>query len=443
MTWLVDAVANGDANTPAHPSRIAVLDAVRAERSGPEAVQLLGLAHSADPSVRLAALDLLLSLVHYGPWPEAADAALLRLSDPHEPVRCLAARLLVSAGRRDLALAALGELGELIEPVVRSVLAESLGDAVAHLRDDPLASVRFLAHLATLRTAPPPYRSALDAALFADAREAARHLAENGERWGRVLAGLGREQHAYEVAARLLAAPETRDIGAGVARAACHAWRAAPAELLPLLVRHSGPSISPAVADALTTASISEQAMGAHGDLLAAIGFTPYPRPRKRCTGSSPPYDGRSAAELLAAKPMGIGRLSRAPEIFGALLDEGPLTFRQAAQLYNLTFRWPGRTQGTCAPLWLRHAGPRALPRLLGVMTPYLHDYAVGEFYLEGLARMGRQALPALPAVTAMIERRTRIPANDSTPDGEMGLDENLLRAALKTRHAILADGAA
>lgn len=253
-----------------------------------------------------------------------------------------------------------------------------------------------------------------------------------------------RERHTYALVARLLAAPATRDTGAGIARAACHAWRAAPSELLPLLVRHHGREPSRAVTDALTTASISAQAMSAHGDLLATIGFTPYPRPGERCHGSrsTPPYDGTSAAALLAAKPMGIGRLSRAPEIFGALLDEGPLTFRQAAQLYNLTFGWPGRIQGGCAPLWLRHAGPRALPRLLGLMTPYLHDYAVGEFYLDGLARMGRQALPALPAVTAVIERRTRIPANDSTRDGEMALDENLLQAALKARHTILAAAA-
>lgn len=76
-------------------------------------------------------------------------------------------------------------------------------------------------------------------------------------------------------------------------------------------------------------------------------------------------------------------------------------------------------------------------------MTPYLDDYAIGEFYLEGLAGMGGQALPALPAVTAMIERRTRIPTLASTRDGEMMLDETLLKAALNARSAILADSAA
>ncbi|MBT2453109.1 hypothetical protein J7F03_40050 [Streptomyces sp. ISL-43] len=442
MKWLDEAVASGDANTPAHPSRIAVLNAVSADRSSPEAIRLLRLARSTDPSVRREAFDLLLSLVHDGPWPQAADAALLRLSDPDEAVRRLAARLLVRAGHPDLALAALGHL---TEPVVRTVLAENLGDAVAHLRDDPLAAVRFLARLATLRTAPPACRPDLDAALFADAREAALHLADAGERWGRVLSGLGRERHTYQVVAGLLADPGTRDVGAGLARAACHAWRAAPVELLPLLVRHcgqaSGQGIGRAMAEALTTASISERAMSEHGDLMAAIEFAPRPRSREPRCGATPSYDAVSAAELLSAKPVGTARLSCAPEIFGALLDAGPLTFRQAAQLYNLTFRWPGRMQAVCAPLWLRHAGPTALPRLLGLMTPYLHDYAVGEFYLDGLARMGGQALPALPAVTAMIERRTRIPVNDSTADGEMRLDEKLLKAALQTRRAILADG--
>lgn len=442
MKWLDEAVATGDANTPAHPARIAVLNAVRADRTSPEAVRLLRLARSADPSVRLGAFDLLLSLVHDGPWPEAGNAALLRLSDPDERVRRRAAELLVYSGQRDLALRVLALL---TEPVVRTVLAESLRDAVAPLRDDPLASVRFLAHLAASRTAPPASRPDLDAALLADAGEAGVHLgmSDAGERWGRLLSALGRERQAYDVVAQLQGDPATRDIGAGLARAACHAWRAAPVELLPLLVRHRGRDAGPAVDEALATASISERAMSRYGELLTAIGIRPNPRARAPRCGSAPSYDAASAAEVLAARPVGLGRLRHAPEVFGALLDEGPLTFRQAAQLYGLTFERPGRMQGECAPLWLRHAGPSALPRLLGLMTPYLQDYVIGEFYLQGLARMGRDALPALPAVTALIERSTRIPVNDSTPDGEMWLDECLLAAAVATRRAILADGGA
>lgn len=75
-------------------------------------------------------------------------------------------------------------------------------------------------------------------------------------------------------------------------------------------------------------------------------------------------------------------------------------------------------------------------------MTPHLGEYTVGEYYLEGLARMGRHALPALPAVTALIDRRTRIPVNDSTQDAEMMLDERLLAAALDARRAIDGDTA-
>ncbi|MDX3452120.1 hypothetical protein PV396_09230 [Streptomyces sp. ME02-8801-2C] len=135
---------------------------------------------------------------------------------------------------------------------------------------------------------------------------------------------------------------------------------------------------------------------------------------------------------------MGTTRLAHAPEIFAALLDAGPLSFRQAAQLYNLTFRHPGRSQAECAPLWLRHAGPSAVSRVLALMTPHLADYGFGEYYLAGLARMGAHARPALPAVTALIDRRTRIPVNDSTRDAEMRLDESLLAAALDTRCAIL-----
>ncbi len=55
---------------------------------------------------------------------------------------------------------------------------------------------------------------------------------------------------------------------------------------------------------------------------------------------------------------------------------------------------------------------------------------------------MGRHALPALPSLTALIDRRTRLPVNDSTRDGETMLDERLLAAAIDARRAILADTA-
>ncbi|MPY57749.1 hypothetical protein [Streptomyces spongiae] len=247
------------------------------------------------------------------------------------------------------------------------------------------------------------------------------------------------ETRAYALVARLLDDPVTRNIGARLARAACHLWRAAPVELLPLLVRYRGPELGPAFEAAFTTASISREAMRAHGALLRGVAFTPYPRPHSPRTRrpSVSAYDSASATALLTAKPIGVIRLDRAPEIFGALLDAGPLTFRQAAQLYNLTFRLPGRSQAQCAALWLRHAGPGALPRLLAHMTPYLDDYGIGEYCLHGLAQMGQQASAALPAVTALIDRRTRIPCNDSTPDAEMELDERLLAAALSARRAM------
>ncbi|WP_448701753.1 hypothetical protein [Streptomyces avidinii] len=54
---------------------------------------------------------------------------------------------------------------------------------------------------------------------------------------------------------------------------------------------------------------------------------------------------------------------------------------------------------------------------------------------------MGRHALPALPSLTAPIDRRTRLPVNDSPArDGETMLDERLLAAAIDARRAILAD---
>ncbi|GAA3840311.1 ankyrin repeat domain-containing protein [Streptomyces phyllanthi] len=434
-----DAVATGAATTPAHPSRTALLEAVRADRAGPVASRLLQLARRGSPFVRHDALDLLHSTAaavgRY--WPEAVDTAVDRLADHDVRVRSRAARLLGHCGPPDLVLATLGETAD---PVVRTILARGLGPAATALAADPVAAVRFLAHLMSLRDAAPAEWPGLDAALFADVREAALHLdpADIGESWGWALYRLGRERHTYALVARLLGDPATRDIGARLARTACHHWRSAAVELLPLLVRHRGPGLTPAFQDAFTTASVSARAMCAHGTALKGLPFTPYPKSHHAVrTRPGAVHDRGSAASLLAAKPIGITRLDRAAEVFGALLDAGPLTFRQAAQLYNLTFRWPGRVQAQCAPLWLRHAGPVALPRLLAVMTPYLDDHGIGEYYLRGLARMGREALPALPSVTALIDRRTRIPCNGSTPDAETALDESLLAAALSARRAI------
>ncbi|MCX5265589.1 HEAT repeat domain-containing protein [Streptomyces sp. NBC_00199] len=434
MTWPDEAVADGSAMTPAHPSRIALFEAVRADRTGPVATRLLRLTHADSPVVRRAALGLLQSLSHEQPWPEAVDAAVARFGDPDEEVRRRAAWLVGYRGRPDLVLASLGELAD---PVVRTVLAEALGPTAAHLTGDGLASVRFLAHVETLRAAPSARWQSLDDALLDDAQEAAHHLGDAGRIWGEALYGLGREHDAYTLVARLLDDPGTRDIGADLAREACHDWRIAPVRLLPLLVRHHSQKATPALGRALTTAMISEAAMRIHGALVAAVPVTPTTRAR-RVPSTATAYDSASAAALLAARPVGVTRLARAPEIFGALLDGGPLTFRQAAQLYNLTFGRPGRSQADCAPLWLRHAGPRALSRVLALMTPHLADYAVGEYYLAGLARMGGHARLALPAVTALIDRRTRIPVNDSTRDAEMRIDESLLAAALSTRRAIL-----
>ncbi|MFG2481079.1 HEAT repeat domain-containing protein [Streptomyces fagopyri] len=436
MTWPDEAVADGTATTPAHPSRIALFEAIHADRTGPVATRLLRLAHADTPFVRREALNLLHSLARERPWPEAVNAAAARLSDPDEEVRRRAACLFGYRGQPGLVLAALGEL---TDPVVRTILARALGPTAAHLTDDDLASVRFLAHLETLRTAPPTRWPSLDTALLDDVREAAHHLKDIGRMWGQALYGLSREQDTYALVARLLADPATRDIGADLAREACHDWRVAPVRLLPLLVQHHGQKVTPALGATLTTAAISQAATRTHGALLAEVPFTPSPGTR-RIPSTATTYDSASAAALLAAKPVGIARLTHAYEIFEPLLDAGPLTFRQAAQLYNLTFRRPGRSQAECAPLWLRHAGLSTLSRLLALMTPHLADYAVGAYYLAGLARMGGHARPALPAVTALIDRRTRIPVNDSTRDGEMRLDENLLAAALSTRHAILAD---
>ncbi|MFB6559812.1 hypothetical protein ACFCYH_13170 [Streptomyces sp. NPDC056400] len=86
----------------------------------------------------------------------------------------------------------------------------------------------------------------------------------------------------YELISHLLADPATRDAGARLARAACHEWRAAPVELLPLLIRRCRQQPGAAVLKALATAAISDEAMRVHGAAAATVAFTPYPKPRLR-----------------------------------------------------------------------------------------------------------------------------------------------------------------
>ncbi|MEU5811474.1 hypothetical protein [Streptomyces sp. NPDC047718] len=201
MNWLDRVVAAGQATAPAHPSRIAVLDAIRADRTGPIPLRLLHLARTGNVFVRRESLDLLASDCAAHPWPEAAETAITRLTDEDEEVRRRAARLVIRAGDRNIGLQALADR---TDPIVRTTLADLLGDSVTHLRNDPQPSVRFLAHLRTLAAAPAGQWPALDTALLTDAPGASRYLERVGQRWGWTLYRLGREQHVYALAARLL-----------------------------------------------------------------------------------------------------------------------------------------------------------------------------------------------------------------------------------------------
>lgn len=183
---------------------------------------------------------------------------------------------------------------------------------------DGAAMTTLLSRLTSLRAAAPAPGPSLDAALVAEVHEAAPRLNAEviGQLWGRSLHTLGRETHTYALVARLLGDPVTRDIGAQLARAACQLWRAAAVELVPLLVRSRGQQTGPAFADAFRTASISGEAMRVHGALPRGVPFEPYPKPRRPRTSTSvvPAHDHASAAGLLAAKPIGVTRLDRAPE---------------------------------------------------------------------------------------------------------------------------------
>uniref|UniRef100_A0AAU2JZX7 HEAT repeat domain-containing protein n=1 Tax=Streptomyces sp. NBC_00049 TaxID=2903617 RepID=A0AAU2JZX7_9ACTN len=416
-------MSDGSADEPAHPSRARLFQEVGADRDGPAARRLLLLTDAPETSVRRSALTLLASVGSgRAPWPEAVDAAEARLVDPDPAVRAAACHVVAWVGGADRAMAALHRFPD---PEVRARLARWAGPAVVRLGSDPQPAVRFLARLTELGRAPAEQWPFLDRALLHDAAAAARHLDDAGGRWEWTLSRLGREDDTYALAHRLLddPSPAVRDIGADLARGACQSWRAGPARLLARLRELQERSGSEALAGAVHTATGPAAAAGPWAERWL---FAP-----------PQPMEPSEAAEALASRPIGIGRFQEAPRVFGALLDEGPLTFRQAAQLYQLTFARPCIVQALAAPLWLRHAGPSALPRLLSLMTPHVRHYGLGEWYLAGLGRIGPAAAPALPAVDAVIETRRRIPVNDSTRDGETELDERLLAAARWARRAI------
>lgn len=281
------AVASGEVGVGGHEARSRVFAAVGAERDGPVAQRLLAFTVDRRPAVRQRVFELLGALCYPDiVWAGAAQAAECGLDDSDEPVRRAAAWLLVTAGGLDRAIAALDTT---TDPVVRVALVEAMEFAamlrrdgepwlrvVVRLRDDEVPAVRLVANVAALRVADSGDWAALDAAIRSDLDAAggvlgapgSRSSLTAGKRWASVLARLDREPDCCVWARRLAGPAEpmtTRLDGVEFAVAAMRTWRAAPAELAPVLagMLAEGPSVVRSAAARALAASLTATRLAA------------------------------------------------------------------------------------------------------------------------------------------------------------------------------------
>lgn len=259
--WLAAALV--DPSGCAHgEARIAVFEAVRADRAGEVARRLLNLVDCEQALVRQVVLRLLTDLCLGDQlWDAAARVAAGYLGDADERVRRAAAWLLAAAGGTAAVQAALADSVSAEDPVVRVALAEAM---CAELRAEPEladltsqldmlcrdgdAAVRVVARLALLRRASPAEQGLLEAAVMADLPVAGSRLGgpgglltwRAGERWGLALVRLGHEDGSYARVEELLDPLRplaVRRAGLDVAWCALREWRAAPAQLADVLTR--------------------------------------------------------------------------------------------------------------------------------------------------------------------------------------------------------------
>ncbi|GAA1359220.1 hypothetical protein [Streptomyces beijiangensis] len=314
---------------------------------------------------------------------------------------------------------------------------------VARLRADRQPEVRLAAHLAALRTLSPdrtPEAVAgvlahLDAAGDAAGDGASMGSWSVGEMWADVYVRYDepRPLDHFRQAAGLLAdpAPVRRRVGLDMSRVALHEWRAAPENLTPSWVRMFDDLV-----DSLRLAALELVGSSRAASRRAADPRVPIPPPcevRKRVD-----VDRDAAEAYLAARPV-EGRLP--PQMFHALLDHGPLTGRQAAQLTHQVFTRPSFAQARNARAWWRHAGVASAPALLPLLPQYFDDTALmGLDVLECLAAMGRHAVPVLGELDAFLGREWIAVRHRGSEEADLQADELVVEAALLTRRCILDD---
>ncbi|WP_329120308.1 hypothetical protein [Streptomyces sp. NBC_01465] len=313
------------------------------------------------------------------------------------------------------------------------------GDAlVARLRGDGQAEVRLAAHLTALHTLPPGRAAEAEAGVVAELGAAGSSVGSwsVGEVWGDAYGrhDAPRPRDLFRRAAELLVDPDPvrRRVGLDLSRVALCEWRAAPEWLSSGWVRMFDDPVAELRSDAKALVGLSRAA-----SRRAADPRVPVPPP---CEVRVPvAVEPRDAEACLASRPVDASRLP--PRMFHALLDRGPLSERQIAQLRHQVFTRPSAGQARHARAWWRHAGEASAPVLLPLLPQYFADTALlGIDALECLAAMGRFAAPALGALDAFLAGERIAVRHRGSPESDLQADELLVETAQFTRRHIMED---
>lgn len=322
--WLAEARRDDSDNPALWEARSSVFKAVEGDRNGPATARLASLTADARADVRLLALRLFTDLASTNlastgsastapGWPEAAEAALVRLSDPEERVRRAAAWLLAEADRsRAVELLTGPQDGPVPpDPVVRLALAEALlvrgaaGRAegfeglVERLRTDPDPALR-------LRAAPAPDSHAvladLDAAGMRIGRAGGRLEWRIGTLWGLAARRRDAESDCFAQVATVAARPTpvARQAAVDMAAEAMRNWRAAPAALAPHLLPLLGDPLAAEAALPVLGASLEATRL-CREELVAELTDAAEPAGH----GRKPQAGSRSGTAVLALARIG------------------------------------------------------------------------------------------------------------------------------------------
>src|SRR5581483_7110501 len=138
----------------------------------------------------------------------------------------------------------------------------------------------------------------------------------------------------------------------------------------------------------------------------------------------------RYAEDALDRLPATRTTFTAAVELMEWLIEHGGVAERHAARL-TAAAQHPRRLMNPRALrlLW-RHQGASASALILEHLPAYLTDDVFGPPACALLADMGSLARPAVPALEAVVHRRTRISMHIGDEDAELRADEHLAAVA-------------